>query len=235
MRAGRFAVVAVVTMAAGCGGGPAGLRHRVERGETLYRIGKAYGVSDGELARLNGIRDPARIEVGQVIVVPHATRRLPVQVITPERARADQPAPRELPTGPEAFVWPVQGVVSSNFGPRGATHHDGIDISCPVGTPVRAARTGRVLYSDRLRGYGNLIIMEHGDSYATVYAHNQANRVHAGDVVHQGDVIASVGESGKTSGANLHFEVRKDNIARNPVFFLPPLPARRLDVVEKAP
>jgi len=235
VRAGRFAVVAVVTMAAGCGGGPAGLRHRVERGETLYRIGKAYGVSDGELARLNGIRDPARIEVGQVIVVPHATRRLPVQVITPERARADQPAPRELPTGPEAFVWPVQGVVSSNFGPRGATHHDGIDISCPVGTPVRAARTGRVLYSDRLRGYGNLIIMEHGDSYATVYAHNQANRVHAGDVVHQGDVIASVGESGKTSGANLHFEVRKDNIARNPVFFLPPLPARRLDVVEKAP
>jgi len=236
VRAGGFAVVAVVTMAAGCGGGPAGLRHRVERGETLYRIGKAYGVSDGELARLNGIRDPARIEVGQVIVIPHATRRLPVQVITPERARADQPAPRELPAGPEAFVWPVQGgVVTSDFGPRGATHHDGIDISCPVGTPVRAARAGRVLYSDSLRGYGNLIIMEHGDGYATVYAHNQANRAHTGEVVHQGDVIASVGETGKTSGANLHFEVRKDNIARNPVFFLPPLPARRLDVVEKAP
>jgi len=236
VRAGGLAVVAVMTVAAGCGGGPAGLRHRVERGETLYRIGKAYGVSDAELARLNGIRDPGRIEVGQVIVIPNATHRLPVQVITPERARADKPAPRELPAGAEAFVWPVQGgVVSSDFGPRGATHHDGIDISCPVGTPVHAARAGRVLYSDGLRGYGNLIIMEHGDGYATVYAHNQANRVRAGDVVHQGDVIASVGESGKTSGANLHFEVRKDNIARNPVFFLPPLPARRLDVVEKAP
>src|SRR5436189_5440431 len=96
---------------AACGGGPAGLRHRVERGETLYRIGKAYGVSDGELARLNGIRDPARIEVGQVIVIPHATRRLPVQVITPERARADHPAPRELPARPDAFVWPVPGGV----------------------------------------------------------------------------------------------------------------------------
>jgi murein DD-endopeptidase MepM/ murein hydrolase activator NlpD len=206
----------------------------VERGETLYRIGKAYGVSDGELARLNGIRDPARIDVGQVIVIPHATRPLPVQVITPERARADRPASRELPTGPEAFVWPVRGgVVTSDFGPRGATHHDGIDISCPVGTPVRAARAGRVLYSDRLRGYGNLIIMEHGDGYATVYAHNRDNRAHTGDVLRQGDVIASVGETGKTSGANLHFEVRKDNVARNPIFFLPPLPARRLDVVEK--
>src|SRR5207244_12210443 len=100
-----------MTMAAGCAGGPAGLRHRVERGETLYRIGKAYGVSDRELARLNGIRDPDRIEVGQVLVIPHATRPLPVQVITPAEARPDRPAPREIPAGPEAFVWPVQGGV----------------------------------------------------------------------------------------------------------------------------
>src|SRR3989442_12092624 len=95
-----------MTVAAGCGGGPAGLRHRVERGETLYRIGKAYGVSDGELARLNGIRDPGRIEIGQVIVIPHATRPLPVQVITPERARADRPAAGEVPAGSAAFLWP---------------------------------------------------------------------------------------------------------------------------------
>ena len=232
---GGVAVVAAVAMAA-CGGGPAGLRHRVERGETLYRIGKAYGVSDRELAKVNGIRQPERIEVGQVLVIPHATRRLPVQVITPEQVRPDRPAARELPAGPEAFVWPVEGgVVTSDFGPRGATHHDGIDIRCPVGTPVHAARAGRVLYSDRLRGYGNLIIMEHGDGYATVYAHNRENHAQTGDVVRRGDVIASVGESGKTSGANLHFEVRKDNIARNPVFFLPAVPARRIDVVEKAP
>jgi len=229
-------VAGVAMVAAGCGGGPAGLRHRVERGETLYRIGKAYGVSDGELARLNGIRDPDRIEVGQLLVIPHATRPLPVQIITPERARADQPTAPELPAGPAAFVWPVDGgVVTSDFGARGATHHDGIDIGCPVGTPVHAARAGRVLYSDRLRGYGNLIIMEHGDGYATVYAHNRENRARTGDVVRRGDVIASVGESGKTSGANLHFEVRKDNIARNPLFFLPALPAGRVDVVEKVP
>ena len=232
---GGVAVVAAVAMAA-CGGGPAGLRHRVERGETLYRIGKAYGVSDRELAQVNGIRQPERIEVGQVLVIPHATRRLPVQVITPEQVRPDRPAARELPAGPEAFVWPVEGgVVTSDFGPRGATHHDGIDIGCPVGTPVHAARAGRVLYSDRLRGYGNLIIVDHGQGYATVYAHNLDNRAHAGDQIRQGEVIASVGETGRTSGPNLHFEVRKDNVARNPIFFLPPLPARRLDVVEKVP
>jgi murein DD-endopeptidase MepM/ murein hydrolase activator NlpD len=209
-------------LAAGCAG-PAGLRHRVEAGENLYRIGKAYGVSHQELARLNGIQDPARIEVGQVIVIPHASRELPVGVITPDRARADRPTPPELPAGPSPFLWPVTaGVVTSDFGPRGGSHHDGIDISTPVGTPVRAARAGRVLYSDTLRGYGNLIILEHDDGYATVYAHNRENRASAGAQVHQGDVIAVVGETGKTSGPNLHFEIRKDNVARNPLFYLPP-------------
>ena len=218
--------------------GPAGLRHRVERGESLYRIAKAYGVTPEELARVNGIRDTGRIEVGQVIVVPRARRALPVGVITPESARGDRPAPPELPRGPSPFVWPVEaGVVTSPFGPRGDTHHDGIDIGSREGAPVRAARAGRVLYSDHLRGYGNLIIVAHDDGYATVYAHNRENRARPGAEVRQGEVIALVGQSGKTSGPNLHFEVRKDNIARNPLFYLPALPAggaasRRVDVVE---
>ena len=239
MRGRGGAVAAVVAVAvAACGGGPAGIRHRVGRGETLYRIGKAYGVSDRELARVNGIRQPDRIEVGQVLVIPHATRPLPVQVITPEQARAERPAPRDMPTGPEAFVWPVDGgVVTSEFGPRGATHHDGIDIGCPVGTPVHAARGGRVLYSDRLRGYGNLVILEHDGGYATVYAHNRENRAAAGMAVRQGDVIAGCGQTGNTRGANLHFEVRKDNVARNPLYYLSPPAGGTVrgtaDVVEK--
>ena len=218
--------------------GPAGLRHRVERGESLYRIAKAYGVTPEELARVNGIRDTGRIEVGQVIVVPRARRALPVGVITPESARGDRPSPPELPRGASPFVWPVEaGVVTSPFGPRGDTHHDGIDIGSREGAPVRAARAGRVLYSDHLRGYGNLIIVAHDDGYATVYAHNRENRARPGAEVRQGDVIALVGQSGTTSGPNLHFEVRKDNIARNPLFYLPALPAggaasRRVDVVE---
>ena len=217
----------VVALLAACAG-PAGLRHRVARGESLYRIAKAYGVSPDTLARVNGIKDAQRIEVGQVIVIPHARRALPVGVITPERARADRPAPPELPRGPSPFVWPVEaGLLSSPFGPRGASHHDGIDISTPEGTPVRAARGGRVLYSDELRGYGKLIIVAHDDGYATVYAHNRENRTHSGEAVRQGDVIASVGRTGKTSGANLHFEIRKDNIARDPLFYLPPLPDRQ--------
>jgi murein DD-endopeptidase MepM/ murein hydrolase activator NlpD len=220
--------------------GPAGLRHRVERGENLYRIGKAYGIAPETLARVNRIKDPSRIEVGQVIVIPEARRTLPVGVITPERARDDRPAARELPRGPSPFVWPVEGgMLSSAFGPRGATHHDGIDISSAEGTPVRAARGGRVLYSDQLRGYGNLLIVGHDDNYATVYAHLEENRMRAGADVRQGDVVGRVGRTGKTSGPNLHFEIRKDNVARNPLFYLPAPAAgravdRREDVVQRA-
>ena len=247
MRWGRGWVAAVVVTATlvACAG-PAGLRHRVARGETLYRISQAYGVSPETLARVNKLKDPTRHEVGQVIVIPHAGRALPVKMITPEQARDDRPLPRDLPSGPTPFVWPVPDpLVSSDFGPRGASHHDGIDISCPVGTPVRAARGGRVLYSDTLRGYGNLIILEHEGGYATVYAHNQENRATVGADVRQGQVIAVVGETGNSSGPNLHFEIRRDNVARNPLFYLPqgtaraladdrsvPAANRRADVVE---
>jgi len=230
-------VAAVVVGTAACGG-PAGLRHRVERGETLYRIGQAYGVPAERLAQLNHLKDSARIEVGQVIVIPHAGRALPVRVITPEAARPEPPAARELPPGPSPFVWPVAaGVLTSSFGARGAGHHDGIDIGAPEGSPVRAARAGRVLFSDHLRGYGNLIIIEHADGYASVYAHNRENRAPVGAAIRQGDVIATVGRTGKTSGPNLHFEIRKDNVARNPLYYLPAprggeAARRRPDVVE---
>ncbi len=223
---GRGWMVLAMVAAVGCGGS-AVLRHRVERGETLYRLGQAYGVSYQELARANGIRDADRIEVGQVILIPHARRELPVGMITPDRARDDRPGAEEFPGGVTPFSWPVPGPVSSDFGPRGASHHDGIDISTPVGTVVRAARAGHVLYSDSLRGYGNLIIVSHEDGYATVYAHNRENRTRVGDTVRQGDPIAIVGETGKTSGPNLHFEIRKDNVARNPLYYLPARDERR--------
>jgi lipoprotein NlpD len=233
---GRSVVVGVIAGALVACGGPAGLRHRVERGENLYRISMAYGVSPADLARVNNIRNADRIEVGQVLVIPHASRPLPVKVITPEQARDDRPLPRDLPSGPVPFVWPVPDpLVSSDFGPRGASHHDGIDISCPVGTPVRAARGGRVLYSDTLRGYGNLIILEHEGGYATVYAHNQENRAPVGADVRQGQVIALVGETGNSSGPNLHFEIRRDNVARNPLFYLPQGTARALAGTRSAP
>jgi murein DD-endopeptidase MepM/ murein hydrolase activator NlpD len=217
-------VAALCVLAAACAARQ-GIYHDVRRGENLYRIGKAYGVPFATLARVNDIRDPHRIAVGQRIFVPRASRHLPVGVITPELARADRPLDTELPRGARPFMWPLaSGHLSSGFGPRGESFHDGIDVSAPEGTAVRAARDGEVIYSDQLRGYGNVVILRHDGGYATVYAHNAVNLVVVGSHVRQGDLLAKLGRTGKTSGPNLHFEVRKDNVARNPLYYLPPLP-----------
>ena len=178
-----------------------GIVHVVDRGENLYRIGKAYGVDYRDLARVNRISDSARIEVGQRIFIPGATRRLPVEIIAPLETSERAPAPSELPSGPNRLRWPTRtGTLTSGFGPRNGTFHDGIDIAAPEGTPVYAARGGRVIYSDQIRGYGNLIILEHADGYSTVYAHNRKNEVAQGEMVRQGDEVSRVGQTGRTHG-----------------------------------
>lgn len=216
-----LAVAAIVAATAtGCGARAHGVHHAVQPGETVYRISKAYGVSPEEVAAANELADPARIEAGQRLFIPGATRELPVGVITPRGAgRAGERGGRLL-----QLVWPVSGgTVSSGFGARGRSFHDGIDISAPAGTPVRAAAAGEVVYSDTLRGYGNVIILRHPDGFATVYAHNDRNDVGVGTRVRRGSVIAAVGASGRTTGPNLHFEVRQDNVARDPLDLLPPV------------
>lgn len=121
----------------------------------------------------------------------------------------------------DGLLWPAPGSVSSSFGPRGNAHHDGIDIAAPEGTPVRAALDGTVVYVGSLRGYGKVVILSHDAGLTTVYAHNSKNLVSDGARVRRGTVIASVGQTGRTTGPNLHFEVRKDNRARDPMVFLP--------------
>lgn len=220
-------VVAIAGCGIGRGSSPKaargdGIYHQVRRGENLYRIGKAYGVSHTELAKANGLADASRLEIGQRLFVPGGKRTLPVNVITPEHAVNDAPPASELPRGEGVFIWPLtSGTLTSVFGPRGRSFHDGIDIGAPPGTVVHAAREGSVIYSDTLRGYGNVVIVQHAGGYATVYAHNEENLVDAGSKVRQGQAVAKVGRSGRTSGPNLHFEIRKDNVARNPIYFLP--------------
>jgi len=121
----------------------------------------------------------------------------------------------------DGLLWPAAGSVSSSFGPRGNAHHDGIDIAAPEGTPIRATLDGTVAYVGALRGYGKVVILSHADGLTTVYAHNSRNLVKQGARVRRGAVIASVGQTGRTTGPNLHFEVRKHNQARDPLVFLP--------------
>jgi len=197
----------------------------VRPGENLFRIGKAYDVSHEELARVNGIKRADQIRAGQRIFIPGVTRQLPVEIITPaEPAPAVAKTPESSPVPPEdGFRWPVSGGINSGFGPRGSSFHDGIDIGAPEGAPIHAIDKGEVIYSNELRGYGNIVIVRHSGNLISVYAHNQINLVREGQSVERGEILARVGRTGRVTGPHLHFEIRKNNAAQDPLRFLPQL------------
>ena len=199
-----------------------GVYHVVKRGENLYRIGKAYDFTYQHLARVNGITDPNQVSVGQKIFIPGASRQLPVEIITPSSISLRPPSANFPVLGNGALEWPIVGVVTSSFGARGEGVHDGIDIAAAEGTPVRVVESGEVIYADQLRGYGNIVIVRHGGNLTSVYAHNRKNEVREGDTVAQGQTIAEVGSTGNATAPHLHFEIRKDNVAENPLNYLRP-------------
>lgn len=200
-----------------------GVFHVVRPGENLFRIGKAYDVSYEELARANRIRDPRQIRIGQRIFIPRSTRQLPVEIITPVEEVPGTPGAPPSAAAQGMLLWPVSGAVNSGFGPRGSSFHDGLDISAPEGTPIRAVEFGEVIYADQLRGYGNIVILRHSGGIVSVYAHNQVNLVREGQPVARGEIIARVGSTGRVTGPHLHFEIRKNNLAQDPMLYLPQL------------
>ena len=117
------------------------------------------------------------------------------------------------------FIWPVNGVVTSGFGWRWGRMHEGVDIAAPTGTSIRAAAGGTVIYAGYMGGYGNLVIVDHGNGLSTAYAHQSAIYVSGGSVS-QGTVIGAVGSTGNSTGPHLHFEVRVNGSAVDPMGYL---------------
>jgi murein DD-endopeptidase MepM/ murein hydrolase activator NlpD len=118
------------------------------------------------------------------------------------------------------FIWPVNGAVVSGFGWRGSRMHEGIDITASSGTPIWAAAAGTVIWASWRGGYGNCVVLDHGNGLATLYAHASAILVGVGQSVGQGETIALVGSTGNSSGPHLHFEVRVNGTAVDPLGYL---------------
>ncbi len=118
------------------------------------------------------------------------------------------------------FTWPVPHFrrISSRFGRRGQRHHDGIDITGKRDTEILAAESGTILYSGRkISGYGNMVIIDHGNNVKTVYAHNSKNLVSKGERVSSGQKVALMGRTGRATGIHLHFEIRVSGKAVDPM------------------
>lgn len=186
--------------------GVPGVYHRLESGQTLYRLALLYDVPLDRLLDINRIEDPTDIPAGSPVFIPGARRVLPYS--GPGVAR---------------LSWPLQGPLTSRFGvSRGrSSHHAGLDIDGEKGDPIHAAAAGRVLEAGRGGRYGNYVLIDHGEGLQTLYAHASRLLVKRGQRVVVGDEIALVGQSGNARGTHLHFEVRRNGRTVDPLPYLP--------------
>lgn len=212
--------------------------YTVKPGDTLIRIGLDHGQNWRDIIRWNNIENPNVIEVGQVLKISPPTLDTgsevaiakPVQLgnvssISEEKKNmppADQPSVNSARSegSDDSFqlIWPAHGQISSSFDD---SKNKGIDISGKNGDPVFAAADGKVVYCGAgLRGYGNLIIVKHNNTYLTAYAHNQTLLVKEDQSVKKGQKIAEMGNS-DSEQVKLHFELRRLGKPVDPMKFLP--------------
>lgn len=219
--------------------------YTVQRGDNLYRIALEHGQAWRDLATWNNLEDAGKIEVGQVLrVLPPegvaqsapvsggtvATRPISTPAGTPTATPA--PAPTVAAKAPEssapsleddaiAFAWPVKGPVLEGFS---EAKNKGIDIGGKAGEPVLAAADGKVVYAaNGLRGYGNLVIIKHNNTFLTAYAHNQSLAVKENQAIKKGQKIAEMGNS-DSERVKLHFEIRRLGKPVDPLRLLPDKP-----------
>ncbi len=218
--------------------------YTVKPGDTLIRIGLDSGQNWRDLSRWNSIDNPNQIEVGQVlrttpppgntavVARPVASQApvstpLPAQTVSSAKpaANAAPTTPSDAPAPPQsggeddlAWIWPAEGAQLAGFD---EVKNKGIDIAGKAGDAVLASADGRVVYSGAgLRGYGNLIILKHNNTYLTAYAHNQALLVKEDQAVRKGQKIAEMGSS-DADRVKLHFEIRRQGKPVDPLKYLP--------------
>lgn len=260
------------------------MTHTVQSGETFSEIANMYGISQADLQASNPTVNPARLSIGQEIVLTQAVPLLTVQTVevstyieyldyetTYEDSasmyqgetsvkRAGKPGEREVKAkivknngievaklelsseitqepvaaivvrgtkalppkkGTGSFIYPVSGYrLTSKFGPRWGRMHYGIDLACSTGTKIRASDGGTVIFSGYSGSYGYVVKIDHGGGYVTVYAHCSKLYVKKGEAVYQGQHIANVGSTGRSTGPHCHFEIQYLGTPKNPLNYL---------------
>lgn len=199
-----------------------GVRHKVKKGETIFSIGKKYGLEDTQVQAIvdypfNEFLNDETFELatGQFLMVPGGV--LPnVPVARPTATRLTPDAGSVSGTG--VFVWPAAGKITQGY----SFYHKAFDIANRAGGPILAGDSGTVVVAGWVdnSGYGNRVVIDHGNGYVTLYGHLSVIQVRPGQRVNRGDVLGQMGSTGRSTGTHLHFEIRSGGSLLNPGNFL---------------
>jgi murein DD-endopeptidase MepM/ murein hydrolase activator NlpD len=195
-----------------------GIYYTVTAGDTVDKLAKEFKTEAAKIAtfELNALEEPYALTPGQKLVIPGGRKKIVPSNYYP-MTRVGR-APQGAPTGSGNFAWPAQGYLSQAFW----SGHQAIDIASRTGTPILAADAGYVIMAGRdTWGYGNQVLINHGNGFLTRYGHLHTIGVKGGDSVQKGQQIGTMGSTGRSTGPHLHFEVIQGNVRRNPQGFLP--------------
>lgn len=195
----------------------------VKRGDTLTSISKCLNINMKSIIRTNKLTDPFKLLPGQVLYIKENYKKRDclnikeTKIITNENNEENN---KNIVKS--LFSWPTDGKIVSTFGPKdGGKINDGINILAAEGNPVRAARSGTIVYAgNEIPAYGTLIIIRHTDGWTTAYAHLSKVLVNKGDIINKKNVIATVGNTGTVITPQLHFEIRYKSKPVNPLKYL---------------
>jgi murein DD-endopeptidase MepM/ murein hydrolase activator NlpD len=204
-----------------------GILHKVKKGDTLCSIARTYSLLDKTEDCGSGGEQPIvdypfntftddqfGLQVGQYLVIPGGV--MPEEQAVTVIARKLTPNAGVVSAN-GTFIWPAAGRITQGF----FWYHPGIDIANHDGGPILAADSGRIIMAGwDTTGYGNRIVVDHGNGFLTLYGHLSVIAVQMGQTVRRGDVIGQMGSTGRSTGTHLHFEVRKGGVHLNPLDYL---------------
>jgi murein DD-endopeptidase MepM/ murein hydrolase activator NlpD len=179
----------------------------------------AFAMSSERVQALEGEESHLTAESRELAAL--ARRAAVTQAVSRSQPTTSMAAAAAPPSSATGWVWPASGPLTSGFGYRWGRMHEGIDIGAPYGAPIVAAAAGTVSFAGVMNGYGNIILVDHGNGIVTAYAHQSAFSVGVGTSVGAGQQIGSVGSTGHSTGPHLHFEVRVGGSPRDPLGYLP--------------
>jgi murein DD-endopeptidase MepM/ murein hydrolase activator NlpD len=168
-----------------------------------------------KLVALSDLTAAQRVEAQELDNLLASSASLAAQIRAAQARRGADITPSSA-----GLVWPVSGSVTSSYGWRWGRMHEGVDIGAGYGAPIYAAAAGSVIWCGWNGGYGNLVVLDHGGNLATAYGHQSSIAVSCGQSVSQGQVIGYVGSTGRSTGPHLHFEVRINGGAVDPLGYL---------------